>query len=318
MDAPPAAYTVRAWKPPIPGVREVLHARHALHAYPPHTHDVWTLFLVDQGAIRYDLDRRDRAAVPGLVSILPPHVVHDGRPLDARGYAMRVLYLEPSVMDERLIGPAVDRPVVPDPTLQARLAAVHDALDCPDDALEAELRFAIVAERIRASLGEPAGDPPSTPDHELADALRAYLDAHAFEPVTMASAALELGAGPTRLARAFADTFAIAPHAYVTARRLGAARDRILGGQPLADVAAEVGFCDQAHLTRRFKRFLGTTPARFAGGPVRRRPRPSRAAGERGDRQSTAAIPLISMRQPAGSRTPTEVRAGGSIGMTSR
>ncbi|MFI5226445.1 MAG: helix-turn-helix domain-containing protein [Candidatus Limnocylindrales bacterium] len=37
----------------------------------------------------------------------------------------------------------------------------------------------------------------------------------------------------------------------------------MLDGQPLADVAAEVGFCDQAHLTRRFRRFLGTTPGRF-------------------------------------------------------
>lgn len=47
------------------------------------------------------------------------------------------------------------------------------------------------------------------------------------------------------------------PIAYVIGRRLQAARERILGGQPLADVAAEVGFVDQAHLTRRFKQFLG-------------------------------------------------------------
>jgi AraC-like DNA-binding protein len=49
----------------------------------------------------------------------------------------------------------------------------------------------------------------------------------------------------------------------VIGRRLEAARDRILGGQPLADVAAEVGFYDQAHLSRRFSQFLGTTPGRF-------------------------------------------------------
>jgi AraC-like DNA-binding protein len=54
------------------------------------------------------------------------------------------------------------------------------------------------------------------------------------------------------------------PHAYVIGRRLDAARDRILAGQSLAGVAADVGFCDQAHLSRRFKQFLGATPGRFA------------------------------------------------------
>ena len=52
-------------------------------------------------------------------------------------------------------------------------------------------------------------------------------------------------------------------------RRLEAARERILAGQPLADVAAEVGFYDQAHLTRRFRRFLGTTPGQYRERSVR-------------------------------------------------
>ena len=82
----------------------------------------------------------------------------------------------------------------------------------------------------------------------------------------MAEAAAALEAGPTQLARSFSDAFAIPPHAYVDGRRLEAARARILAGQPLADVAAEVGFVDQAHLTRRFRRFLGTTPGQFGHG----------------------------------------------------
>ena len=88
-----------------------------------------------------------------------------------------------------------------------------------------------------------------------------------FEPVTLAPrpARARRRARP-QLARAFTTAFGIAPHAYLIGRRLDAARDRILGGQPLADVAAEVGFFDQAHLTRRFKRFLGITPGRFARG----------------------------------------------------
>jgi len=48
------------------------------------------------------------------------------------------------------------------------------------------------------------------------------------------------------------------------ARRIDAARKRLLEGEPPAQVAADVGFHDQAHLTRHFKRHVGTTPAHFA------------------------------------------------------
>jgi AraC-like DNA-binding protein len=73
-----------------------------------------------------------------------------------------------------------------------------------------------------------------------------------------------LNAGATHLARSFTEAFGIAPHRYVVGRRLDAARDRILNGAALVDVAAETGFADQAHLTNAFRRFLGTTPGAYA------------------------------------------------------
>ena len=263
MAADGSAPVIRAWKPRLAGIREVLHARFTDHAYPPHTHDVWTLFIVGDGAIRYDLHGRAGGAEPAMVTILPPHVVHDGRPATDAGFRKRVLYLETSVLGEELIGPAVDRPIIPDAGLRGRVSALHDALACADDALEAETRFASVAERVATSLGRPAAGPSLVPTADQAEQLRAFLDTHLFGEPTIASAAQSIGATPTQLARSFSTVFGIAPHAYVLGRRLEAARDRILGGQPLADVAVEVGFYDQAHLSRRFKRFLGTTPGRF-------------------------------------------------------
>src|SRR6185369_7092613 len=108
---------------------------------------------------------------------------------------------------EHLIGPAVDRPVVPDRDLRRRVAALHDALACDDDVLEAETRLAFVVEAIARSLGEPAADEPVLPGAELAEHLRAHFDAHLFEPVTIRAAADAVGAGPTGAARAFSATF---------------------------------------------------------------------------------------------------------------
>ena len=205
-----------------------------------------------------------------MVSILPPHVVHDGRPATADGYRKRVIYLEPEVVGESLIGAAVDRPAVLDRSLRGAVSELDRALGCVDDALEAETRLHVVAERIRRSMGAPSHGGDVTLDPRVIDSavesFRAYLDDHLFEPVTIGAAAETLGVGATPLARGFTDAFGIAPHAYVVTRRLEAARDRILAGQPLADVATEVGFFDQAHLTHRFKRFLGVTPGRFTAG----------------------------------------------------
>jgi AraC family transcriptional regulator len=54
------------------------------------------------------------------------------------------------------------------------------------------------------------------------------------------------------------------PHQYVIARRIERAK-RLLRDDnlSLAQVAARVGFWDQGHFTRHFKRLVGVTPKRF-------------------------------------------------------
>ncbi|MBO0877621.1 MAG: AraC family ligand binding domain-containing protein, partial [Pseudonocardia sp.] len=85
---------VAAWRPAVPGIAEVFHARFTEHAYPLHTHDAWTLLIVDDGAVRFDLDRHQHGALRSQVTLLPPHVPHDGRAATPSGFRKRVLYLE--------------------------------------------------------------------------------------------------------------------------------------------------------------------------------------------------------------------------------
>jgi AraC-like DNA-binding protein len=254
---------VRAWKPVVAGVHEVFHARFVDYAYPPHVHDAWTVFLVDDGWIRYDLETRHRGAGGEGVFILPPNVVHDGRPGARGGFRKRVLYLSTEVLDQRLVGPAVDRPDIPGPALRQAVHALHRALGHPDDALEAESRLALVGDRLRAHLTATLPGTGSSPQG-LAGDLRDLLEERLFERITLAQAGRDLGASPSHLVRCFTGSFGIAPHRYVTARRIDAARRRLLDGEPIALVAAGVGFYDQAHFSRQFKRHVGTPPGRYA------------------------------------------------------
>ncbi|WP_052498988.1 helix-turn-helix domain-containing protein [Streptomyces vietnamensis] len=261
---------VSAWRPHVPGVVEVFHAHFTEHAYPMHVHDVWTLLIVDDGAVRYDLDRHERGTPDDTVSLLPPGVPHNGSPATAGGFRKRVLYLDLSQLDESLIGPAVDAPDLADPLLRRRVGQLHTALAEPGDELEAQSRLALIGERLRGHLRPGLVTPARGADPGVAHGLRELLDARLVEGVTLDEAAQLLHAHPAHLVRAFSGAFGIAPHQYLTARRIGRARGLLLDGQPPVEVAAATGFYDQSHLNRSFKRIVGTTPGRFArgrGGP---------------------------------------------------
>lgn len=270
MEAP-TGQEVTAWRPGIPGVVEVFHARFARHAYPMHVHDAWTLLIVDDGAVRYDLDRhRGRGTPRNVVSLLPPHVAHNGAPATPLGFRKRVVYLDLSVLDASLIGPAVDGPDLRDPVLRRRVGQLHAALGTSGDELEAESRLRLIAERLRWHLGSSTASstPPATgvAARGVAHQLRELLDERTVEGVTLEEAARLVHAHPTHLVRAFGAAFGIAPHQYLTARRVERARRLLLDGRPAAQVAAAAGFHDQSHLTRHFRRHLGVTPGRYGRG----------------------------------------------------
>lgn len=65
------------------------------------------------------------------------------------------------------------------------------------------------------------------------------------------------------LTRVFKKATGMSPHQYLVQVRVNSARSLLTAGagdRSLAEIAAAVGFSDQSHLTRHFKRVLGVTP----------------------------------------------------------
>ncbi|MBO3748325.1 AraC family transcriptional regulator [Streptosporangiaceae bacterium NEAU-GS5] len=253
---------VKAWRPAIDGISEVLHARFTEHAYPLHVHDAWTILIVDEGMVRYDLDRHEHGALEGLVTVLPPDVPHNGRAASAYGFRKRVLYLDRDAIGGDLIGHAVDHPGLADLELRRAIDRLHGTLLRPGDDLEAESRLALICDRFRGHLARR--ETLAAPDPCLARDLRDLLDARVREGLSLREASGFLRRHPAHLIRAFTREYAMAPHQYLISRRVDQARHLLLRGLPPGAVAAETGFYDQSHLTRHFTRILGVSPARYA------------------------------------------------------
>lgn len=92
-----------------------------------HTHAHWTVLLVDTGGVSYELEHRAQEAAPRSLTLLPPHVPHDGMAISAEGFDKRVVYLDERWLPLSLTGAAVRQPGLYDHGLTPGAYAAHVA-----------------------------------------------------------------------------------------------------------------------------------------------------------------------------------------------
>jgi AraC-like DNA-binding protein len=247
---------------------EALHASFVTHAYRPHSHPTWTVAMMERGAASFELDDTDQRADDGELFVLEPESVHTGVAAVPGGWAYKVLYLDPALIGawaEEGSAPQAARWVVfRDEGLRGALRDAHRALaeEPPGLDVDAAVLAAVDALRPHLEPGPPA--PRTRPEHAAVRRARMHLEERWDAPVTLAELAAHAGLSRFELARTFRAQIGLPPHAFQLDLRIARARSLLAAGDPPAAVAAACGFCDQAHLTRVFKRGVGVTPARYA------------------------------------------------------
>jgi AraC family transcriptional regulator len=106
---------------------------------------------------------------------------------------------------------------------------------------------------------------PAHRSRAVADAIN-FIQSNYAHDVKLEDVAAAVHLSPFHLARLFKQVTGSSPHQYLVQVRVNAARSLLSAGsgqRSLADVAAAVGFADQSHLTRQFKRHFGVTPSQF-------------------------------------------------------
>ncbi|MET7568786.1 AraC family transcriptional regulator [Streptomyces sp. NPDC005492] len=247
---------------------DLLTARFDRHVYAPHAHAEFTIGVCVDGYEVIDY-RGDRIRTgPGSIVVLAPGEMHTGGPgSPTDGYAYRALYADPALLADGTLGgglPHFREPLLDDAELALALRRAHTELSACPDPLEAESRlpWLLTALTRRHSTARPAPDliPGAT---QVAHAIRDRLADELLTPPSLSSLAADFDLSRYQLLRAFRTTMGIPPYAWLAQYRVTLARGLLEAGGRPAEVAAQVGFADQAHLTRWFRRVLGVTPAAY-------------------------------------------------------
>jgi len=239
--------------------------------YARHSHETFSVGLIDSGSSTYINGRHHCRIDAGTLVLMNPGDVHACNPIEDQPWAYRMLYVDAGwlagLQDELGQGGSGFRCFAPilthDPLLQAGFRRFHTVLT--DEHAEQLHKHSVAVEffsamhrRLELATAGSVNDPKLKRAAEfIADNYQRSLK---LEEISCTA-----GVSPSSLIRSFKKYYGMTPHAYLTNRRVQAARAELRRGMPIAEVALAAGFADQAHLQRAFKQLLAATPGHYRG-----------------------------------------------------
>lgn len=266
---------VKFWHDAALSNLELLHATYVTHTFAPHTHEGYVIGVIEQGAEQFAYRRSRHVAPAGSIVFINPGEMHTGSSATVYGWTYRTLY--PSVdMLQRAASDLVGRqrnmpffaePVVYDPEMMAEISLVHRAIEAQTSTLESESRLLWTLGRLILRYADDHPRPQRlTKDHLGIQRVRSFLDEHYAENISLDQLAALAHLSPFHLLRSFRNQVNLPPHAYQIQVRITRAKQLLRMGMPCIDTAFAVGFADQSHFTKHFKRIVGVPPGLYGGG----------------------------------------------------
>ncbi len=215
----------------------------------------------------------------GAISLLPSHQSFSGRLKVDRGVSANVLFLalEHVFVNRTAVGLELDSDRIElveqrrsnDPTIRhiamALLAGVRTGAAC-DPMYGEALSTALVVHLLReygAAVLKAKRQPSGLPREKLVRAVE-YIQDQLDTDLTVSGIAQAVGMSPYHFTRLFKESTGQSPHRYVVEARVRKAKELLTTGKfTISEAAFHVGFVDQSHLTRHFKRVFGLPPKRL-------------------------------------------------------
>jgi len=250
---------------------ELLHARYIEQRFAPHVHEGFVFTVIEGGAQRFRHRGSDHLAPVGSMVLINPDEVHTGSKAHEQGWWYRGFYPAPAqvqgVLAELELAdrgmPSFGASVLQDLELHQVFGRLHRLLDGEACALQQQTawREAILLLFQRHARIPQAREPGAEP--RAVALAKELLAARLGEPPSLEELATLVHLSPFHFARVFRRATGLPPHAWLKQRRLEQARALLRSGCAPLQVALQLGFSDQSHLTRQFKQSYGVSPGEY-------------------------------------------------------
>jgi len=255
------------------GGLEMINAQYGHKNFAKHCHESYTISVIETGGQKFFRSGSEHFAPEHSIILVNADDVHTGQAANGIGWSYQAIYplethfnkLAKNIGWHHEFAPYFPEAVVFDPQLANELRQLFYCLKHQSNRLHKEMLFNDVLTKLMVKHGKTKKHINKIPTSKIAILkVKAYLDEHMSENISLDSLAVNFGVSSFHLVRQFRQLFGLPPHAYQIQQRLKHAKLLLKKGFSVVDASTTTGFHDQSHFHRHFKRVMGITPGNYA------------------------------------------------------
>jgi AraC-like DNA-binding protein len=246
--------------------------RFSKFSFDRHYHLDYHIGLVVEGVQRQNFQRKSELLGPGSIVLMPPDEMHDGLSYEKQSYTQKMFRISPELLNSNITefsGKPRDAKfnghIVENQMIWRRMVALHNMIQN-----RKSLAQLSIEETWLLTL-EPLFNQLSLSDDQIIKGglsgqhirrVRDYCYAYLGDTISLESLASLCGLSKFQFLRRFKQSTGVTPHSWLVRLRLEHACMMFKRGKHnIAQVATDVGFYDQSHFNRAFRRAYGVAPS---------------------------------------------------------
>jgi AraC-like DNA-binding protein len=238
-----------------------------------HFHNRLSFAIVTEGIGEFHIkNRKQKVHAGGIVKIAPGEVHSSGKSTSSNQLKYRVFYIDNASIQHILEGEEqksekvinFNEQISYDLNFFAQCLQAHQGLIREADILSQEIVFTnLILELIKTHSDRNVQLPMVDSRPSYLPSIIDYLHTYYSKSISLSELVTISKRSPSQIIRTFQKHIGITPHAYLINLRVIKAKKLIAQNISISQAAFEVGFTDQSHLHKYFKRINHVTPGKF-------------------------------------------------------
>ncbi|OAB40437.1 AraC family ligand binding domain-containing protein [Paenibacillus antarcticus] len=241
-----------------------------MQKFPAHFHEYYVIGFIEEGQ-RYLVCKGEEYIInPGDLLLFNPFDTHSCEQIDGKTLDYRCINVTPEVMKKIVLeingsdnAPFFKPSVVYQSELVSNLKELHIRVSQEEHDFKKEELFLYFMEELIQTHSDLTIIPTTYEPSIEIQTVCSYLEENYTRTITLNDLSALTGWSKYHLLRSFTKQKGLSPYSYLETIRIYHAKRLLEQGVKPIEVCFLVGFSDQSHLTKFFKRQIGLTPKQY-------------------------------------------------------